>query len=115
MESAEAFSPHVSSSTMTAANVVAKGLNNQQRRINRRTPSSSPLRMASSDAQDEVAMLREMAAKAREDAARLAKELGYEDEDLGTKTEASAASAASTTPQKSPEEILSAIRSINFA
>lgn len=65
-----------------------------------------------SDAQDEVAQLKAMAAKAREDAARLAKELGYEDEELGTK--GASTTAAPPTPKKSPEEIASVIRSIDF-
>lgn len=64
-----------------------------------------------SAAQDEIAKLKEMAAKARADAARLAKELGYEDEDLGTKD---GAAASKSKPTKSPEELVSAIGSIDF-
>jgi len=64
----------------------------------------------SSSAQDEAAKLIEMAAKAREEAAALAKELGYEDEDLGTKE----ADAAPAKPAKSAEEIAGAIRAIDF-
>jgi len=79
-------------------------VSNVQRRAN-------PLQMAT-DAQDEIAKLRAQAAKAREDAARLAKELGYEDEELGTKGDT--ATAAPPKPKKSSEEIASAIRSIDF-
>lgn len=61
------------------------------------------------DAKSEAAQLMEMAAKAREDAARLAKELGYEDEDLGTKEPAAAAP-----PKKSPDEVAAAIGAIDF-
>jgi len=49
----------------------------------RRIAPPTALRMAS-DAQDEVAKLREQAAKAREEAAALAKELGKEVENPGT-------------------------------
>lgn len=95
--SVEGFSPTVPRTANTVATT-------QKRR------PLNPLRMAS-DAQDEVAQLKAMAAKAREDAARLAKELGYEDEDLGTKA---AATAAPPKPKKSAEEVVSAIRSIDF-
>ena len=73
--------------------------------------TTNPLRMAA-DAQDEIAKLKAQAAKAREDAARLAKELGYEDEELGTKGDT--ATAAPPKPKKSSEEIASAIRAIDF-
>lgn len=70
--------------------------------------------MASS-AQDEVARLKEMAAKAREEAAQLAKELGYEDKDLGSEGNgAGATTEAPAIPAKSPEEVATAIRAINF-
>lgn len=68
-----------------------------------------------SDAQDEIARLKEMAAKAREEAAALAKELGYEDEDLGTKGINGATTAAPPKPKKSLEEVASAIGAIDFA
>eukprot|EP00535_Pseudo-nitzschia_heimii_P003832 CAMPEP_0197175014 /NCGR_PEP_ID=MMETSP1423-20130617/1344_1 /TAXON_ID=476441 /ORGANISM="Pseudo-nitzschia heimii, Strain UNC1101" /LENGTH=429 /DNA_ID=CAMNT_0042624053 /DNA_START=179 /DNA_END=1468 /DNA_ORIENTATION=- len=70
------------------------------------------LRMAS-DAKSEVEMLREMAAKARKEAAALAKELGYEDEDLGTANSAAEAAAAKKA-SRSPEEVAAAIRAIDF-
>lgn len=66
-----------------------------------------------SDAQDEIAKMKEQAAKYREDATRLAKELGYEDKDLGTEADP-AADAAPKKPKKSPEEVASAIRAIDF-
>lgn len=96
--SVEGFSP-------VSNTVVAPSRNSNQMKI-RSMPS--PLRMAS-DAQAEIAKLKEMAAKARAEAAQLAKELGYEDEDLGTK-----ADAGPPKPTKSPEELATAIRAIDF-
>ncbi|VEU34023.1 unnamed protein product [Pseudo-nitzschia multistriata] len=74
---------------------------------------STHLKM-SSDAQDEVAKLKEMAAKAREEAAALAKELGYEDEDLGTKGASGSSTAAPPKPSKTTEEVAASIRAIDF-
>jgi len=94
--SVEGFSPGISRTTTVATTQLRK---------------SNPALQMATEAQDEVAKLQAMAAKAREDAARLAKELGYEDEDLGTK---SAATAEPPKPKKSAEEVASAIRSIDF-
>lgn len=75
------------------------------------SPSSSFLRMSSS-AQDEVAKLRAAAAKAREEAAKLAKELGKDDTTITT-TKAGAGTA--TVPErKSPDEVRAAIRAVDF-
>lgn len=72
--------------------------------------SFSPLRMGT-EAQDEIAKLKEMAAKARAEAATLAKELGYEDADMKPKVDKN---APPPPPAKSPEEVAAAIRSIDF-
>jgi len=55
----------------------------------------------------------EMAAKFREEAKGLATELGYADEDLGTKAEEDP-NAPPPPPKKSEEEIAAAIRTIDF-
>ena len=70
MDSAQAFSPV--STTISAPISAASRNYNNNRMISSSSSSSSSLKMASA-AQDEIAKLKEMAAKARADAARLAK------------------------------------------
>lgn len=64
------------------------------------------------DPKDEVTKMRELAAKLREEAAAAAKELGYADEALGTKSDD--AEVAPPPANKSPEEVVAAIRAIDF-
>ena len=75
------------------------------------------LRMSSSSTEDEVAKLRAAAAKAREEATKLAKELGKDDVDIGggTSTTTTTATSVMTVEKKSPDEVATAIRSVDFS
>ncbi|KAG7354119.1 peptidase M41 family protein [Nitzschia inconspicua] len=75
-----------------------------------RSPQMTALKMAE-DGNDEVAKLMAAAAKAREEAARLARELGKED----TESSKSTTATLSKTPKKNPEEVMNAINAIDFS
>ena len=71
------------------------------------------LRMSSSSStEDEVAKLRAAAAKAREEATKLAKELGKDDVDVGV---SSSTTSVVTVEKKSPDEVAKAIREVDFS
>ncbi|OEU15202.1 hypothetical protein FRACYDRAFT_218197 [Fragilariopsis cylindrus CCMP1102] len=109
MELAKGFAP-ISITTIAPNNAISA--ESIILRNSRTISSSSSLGMSSSSAQDEITRLRAAAAKAREEAAVLSKELGKDDTDSSNGTTATTAKPA--TPSKSPEEIQSAIRSIDF-
>ena len=72
------------------------------------------LRMSTpSSAEDEVAKLRAAAAKAREEATKLAKELGKDDLDVGGSS--TSTTTVMTVEKKSPEEVAAAIRAVDFS
>jgi len=104
MESTQGFS------TISTTTIVPITIENTTVRCKNRVNSLLSLDMSSSSAQDEIVRLREAAAKAREDAARLSKELGKDDTDSSDGTKATTVATSS----KSPEEIQAAIRSIDF-